>query len=203
MGNSSETQDKILDAAIKHFAQYGYHGAKTADIAKEAGVSEGAVFKYYGTKKDILRGVMNRIIQEIVPGMLMMTDEEFTDLTREEDIRRQIKLYIKVRIERVLQNIDPFKILMNELQYHPEILDEFKEQFILRIIKKMEQFFDVWAEKGVFRKVDPHVAARSLMGMMNIIAIESIVLKRPMDLDREMDVALDIFMNGLFVRKEV
>lgn len=203
MGNSSETQDKILDAAIKHFARYGYHGAKTADIAKEAGVSEGAVFKYYGTKKDILRGVMNRIIQEIVPGMLMMTDEEFTDLTREEDIRRQIKQYIKVRIERVLQNIDPFKILMNELQYHPEILDEFKEQFILRIVKKMELFFAVWSEKGVFRQVDPHVAARSLMGMMNMIAIESIVLKSPMDLDRELDVVLDIFMNGLFARKEV
>lgn len=203
MGNSSETQDKILDAAIKHFAQNGYHGTKTADIAKEAAVSEGAVFKYYGTKKDILRGVMSRIIQKIIPEMLMMTDDEFTALTCEEDTRRQIKAYIKIRIERVLQNVDPFRILMNELQYHPEILDEFKEQFILKIVKKMELFYSIWADKGVFRRVDPHVAARSLMGMMNIIAIEGIVLKRPMDLDRELDAALDIFMNGLFVRKEV
>jgi len=203
MGNSSETQDKILDAAIKHFARYGYHGAKTADIAKEAGVSEGAVFKYYSTKKDILRGVMSRITHKIMPDMLMMTDEEFTVLTRGEDTRQQIKAYIKGRIERVLQNVDPFRILMNELQYHPEILDEFKEQFVLKVVSKMEMFYSVWADRGVFRRVDPHVAARSLMGMMNMVAIESIVLKKPMDLDRELDAVLDIFMNGLFVGKEV
>lgn len=203
MGNSIETQEKILDAAIKHFAHRGYHGTKTADIAKEAGVSEGAVFKYYSTKKDILRGVMKRITQRILPDMLMMTDKEFRALTQEADTRNQIKAYMKVRIERALQNIDAFRILMNELQYHPEIFDEFKQQYVMKIIRKMELFYGFWAERGVFRTVDPHIAVRSLMGMINMIVIESVVLKSSIDIDRELDAIIDIYMNGLFVRKEV
>lgn len=203
MGNSGETQDKILDAAVKHFAQKGYHGTKTVDIARDAGVSEGAVFKYYSTKKDILRGVMNRIVHSIIPEMLMMTDEEFRRLTQEAEPKQQIKAYMKIRIERVLQNIDSFRILMTELQYHPDILDEFKEHFVLKIINKMELFISFWIQKGIFRPVDPHIAVRSLMGMMNMIALENIILKRPVELDKELDAVLDIYINGLFVRKEV
>lgn len=203
MGNSSETQDKILDAAISNFAKKGYYGTKTADIARDSGVSEGAVFKYYNTKKDIFRGVMNKIIQKIVPELLMMTDQEFQGLVQAEDPRQQIKAYVKIRIERVTQNIDTFRIIMNELQYHPDIMDEFKEQFILKAIKKIEMFFNFGIEKGIFRQIDPHIAGRSLMGMMNMIVLESIVFKKPMELDKELDAVIDIYLNGIFVKKEV
>jgi len=56
--------------------------------------------------------------------------------------------------------------------------------------------------KGIFRQMDTHTAARSMVGMMATMVLERNVLKRPVDLDKELDTVLDIFFNGIYVGKE-
>ena len=43
-------QDRILQAAMEHFARRGYEDARVEEIAAQAGVSKGAVFGYFETK---------------------------------------------------------------------------------------------------------------------------------------------------------
>lgn len=63
--------DQILDAAIKVFAEKGYHYATIAEVAKQAGVSKGLVHFYFENKLDLLLSVLllfwktvNRMNQE-------------------------------------------------------------------------------------------------------------------------------------------
>ena len=49
----SEKQGRILNAAMKEF-QYGYKKASTDIIVKEAGISKGLLFHYFGTKEQLL-----------------------------------------------------------------------------------------------------------------------------------------------------
>jgi AcrR family transcriptional regulator len=54
---SQSIQDKrkdLLVAALKLFAEYGFHGTPTSKIAKEAGVANGTLFHYYKTKEDLI-----------------------------------------------------------------------------------------------------------------------------------------------------
>jgi len=44
----------ILEAAIKVFAEYGYHVAKISKIAEIANVATGSVYVYFKNKEDIL-----------------------------------------------------------------------------------------------------------------------------------------------------
>lgn len=202
MGNSIETQDKILDSAIRHFAKKGYNGTKTADIAKDSGVSEGTVFKYYGTKKDILRGAMNKIVHEIIPGIMFGSEEDFQSLVYSSDPRGELKQFFKIRLEKVNQNLDAFRIVISELQYHEDIMNEYVGQFVPKVIKMIESFFAMGISNGVFKPVNPHTAARSMVGMLATIILEKNVLKKPIELDKETDAALDILFNGICVRKE-
>jgi AcrR family transcriptional regulator len=48
-----ERRDKILDAARTVFAQRGYHGASTADIATAAGCSEPMLYKHFASKQGL------------------------------------------------------------------------------------------------------------------------------------------------------
>ena len=48
---------RILDAAIRVFADRGYHGARVADIAQDAGVAHGLVYHYFASKDDVLRTI--------------------------------------------------------------------------------------------------------------------------------------------------
>jgi AcrR family transcriptional regulator len=44
----------ILDAAIRVFAERGFHHCRVSDVADEAGVAYGLVYHYFGSKEEIL-----------------------------------------------------------------------------------------------------------------------------------------------------
>lgn len=48
------TSGALVDAAAACLADVGHAGLTTADVARRAGVSEGAVFRYFPTKQDLL-----------------------------------------------------------------------------------------------------------------------------------------------------
>ena len=43
----------VLDAALQEFAQRGYYGTPTAEIAKRAGISQAYLFRLYPTKQEL------------------------------------------------------------------------------------------------------------------------------------------------------
>jgi len=50
---AAERRQAILDAALHVFAVGSYSGATTAQIAKEAGVSEPILYRHFGSKRDL------------------------------------------------------------------------------------------------------------------------------------------------------
>lgn len=64
---SEEKREAILEAAAELVAQMGT-GASTANIAKAAGVAEGTLFTYFGTKDDLL----NQLFVEFEKGLAEM-----------------------------------------------------------------------------------------------------------------------------------
>lgn len=50
-----DKQNRILNAAIDEFAVYGYDRASTNNIVKNAGISKGLLFHYFGNKKELYR----------------------------------------------------------------------------------------------------------------------------------------------------
>jgi AcrR family transcriptional regulator len=47
-------RQQILDAALRCFSRDGFHNTTTADIVRESGVSQGALYLYFATKEDII-----------------------------------------------------------------------------------------------------------------------------------------------------
>jgi AcrR family transcriptional regulator len=56
----------ILDGALQAFAEHGYHGTTTRDLARRAGLSVPGVYHYYPSKQDILFDLMTVIIDELL-----------------------------------------------------------------------------------------------------------------------------------------
>lgn len=48
-----EKRDRIINAAMHEFAAKGFKNASTNEIVKKAGISKGALFHYFTTKKDL------------------------------------------------------------------------------------------------------------------------------------------------------
>lgn len=54
------TRELLLDAAIRVFAEKGYHGASLDDVADAAGFTKGAVYSNFTRKADLFRALMTR-----------------------------------------------------------------------------------------------------------------------------------------------
>jgi len=47
---SEGKRNRIIDAAMRHFAEQGYHAARVGDIAAELGIAKGSIFQHFGSK---------------------------------------------------------------------------------------------------------------------------------------------------------
>lgn len=54
----AESREKILATAQRLFAEQGYEGTNVSDIAREAGMSQGNIYWYFPSKKDIFKAIL-------------------------------------------------------------------------------------------------------------------------------------------------
>lgn len=62
--SKEERREEILEAALDVFAERGYHGASTEEIARRAGISQPYIFRLFGTKKDLFIAVDTRCFRQ-------------------------------------------------------------------------------------------------------------------------------------------
>lgn len=135
----SDKKDHILDAALQLFATEGYNSVATSRIAREAGVSEGLIFRHFGNKK----GLLDALVQD-AEGEL---GQVFAGVMAEADPRQVIQRTLSIPLE-----IDPQAYNFWKLQFKLKWEDEYnnpdKSQPILR--KLAEAFQTLGYEQPTF-----------------------------------------------------
>ena len=62
--SAADRKDSILESAIVEFAEAGYEGTSTEDIARRAGISQPYLFRLFGTKKELFKASVSRCFRE-------------------------------------------------------------------------------------------------------------------------------------------
>jgi AcrR family transcriptional regulator len=62
--SAADRRDAVLDAALVEFAEGGYVGTSTEDIARRAGISQPYLFRLFGTKKELYLASVTRCFRE-------------------------------------------------------------------------------------------------------------------------------------------
>lgn len=82
----TDTRQRILDSAALEFASSGYHRATIDDIAAGAGLSKGAIYWHFKSKKDLFVSVIRRDFTRFTESLREVSREG--GLTTEERIER-------------------------------------------------------------------------------------------------------------------
>tara|TARA_E500000318_G_scaffold1676_9_gene2359 strand:- start:23377 stop:23955 length:579 start_codon:yes stop_codon:yes gene_type:complete len=83
------TRDNLRDAAIRLGVRDGIDGASIRTIAREVGITEGAVYKHYTNKDELIREAYTSIVEEMARDKAVLVK---TDLPFEHAVRAWIKL---------------------------------------------------------------------------------------------------------------
>lgn len=134
-------RQQILEAAVRLFARQGVARTTTRQIAKEVGVTEGLIFKYFPTKLELVRAVTGspHIILGDLRGMLR-------------DAKGQPAADVMGRVattwlDLLHREVDLSSILFGEALINPEIGD-ILDHVIEEGAAYVEQFLDVRKQTG-------------------------------------------------------
>jgi AcrR family transcriptional regulator len=62
---ADQRREQVLEAAIHEFAEHGYHAAKTAAIAKRAGISQPYIYALFPDKKTLFLACQEQVREQI------------------------------------------------------------------------------------------------------------------------------------------
>ncbi len=79
--NPKNTQDKILQAATKVFAEHGYKDATTRMICSEAQVNVALVNYYFRSKAELYKAVIGALFEDVAKPMMSIPDTVRDDKT--------------------------------------------------------------------------------------------------------------------------
>ena len=62
---SNQRRDRIVDAAMRAFAEHGYRGARVEDIASDVGVAKGTVFLHFRNKEGLFMAAYREAVSQL------------------------------------------------------------------------------------------------------------------------------------------
>ena len=149
---------RILDAAVRVFAERGYDAARVGDIAKEAGVAYGLVYHYYESKEAVLEAVFREAWGRLLAAVALAEESG-------ENASEQLELVVKIVLRAWRDDPDLVRLLVREVTRNPHIQDELDE--IGQAFASLERMVRRGQADGTFRaELDPKLAAWMLYGAL-------------------------------------
>jgi AcrR family transcriptional regulator len=190
------TRDKILESAIRLFAEKGFSGTTTREIAEKAGVNEALIFRYFSTKRDLYSAIIERKISE-EPGFEYPL-EAFKETRDDWLIFKSIAIRMFDCVEK-----DPSFIRLlhfSALEGH-ELSDMFFDTYVQYQRMLLSDYIERRISEGAFKNVNPVLAARAFIGMViNYILVQEIFgekKRRKIKREEVADTFVKIFLEGI------
>lgn len=189
----SGSKEIILKSALTLFAERGFDGTTTRSIATRAGVNEVTIFRIFGSKEDLFR----QVAREMIPLRHLKAGVDFSLEGRVEDVLVQ---NARMVIGILKENRHVFMILVGDLWRHPELKQEVGYELLEQTVDFLAIQMRTMIDDGRLREIDPFVAARSWMGMVQTHFLLNYLLGTgnldPYAEDRLLMGWADIFVNG-------
>ena len=92
-----EKKTLIMDVALEHFSDYGFHSTTISHLAKHACISKGLLYNYFKGKEELLAAIINRSLDEIYKSFNPDRDSTLTPDEFEHFIRKIFGIFREKR----------------------------------------------------------------------------------------------------------
>lgn len=180
------TQQKLLDAAIEAFAENGFKGTSTRDIADRAGVHHPLITYHFKNKSRLWRAAVDRIFREFNISLVKAMAE-----LPEVDPKLQAATFIRTYLHYAHSQPALHKIMMQEASHPSSRLDWLVENHLRPLYEDVVEYLSTLQELGVAPSGNPALLfnmIRVTAGGLPALALE---IKGTSNIDFEADGALD------------
>ncbi|MCF7832206.1 MAG: TetR/AcrR family transcriptional regulator [Candidatus Marinimicrobia bacterium] len=163
MTENTTTHDKIIEVAIRTFAERGYAGVSMREIADELSITKAALYYHFPGKEEIFKACINHSVERILEGMEAIANSDDTVWNK-----------IRTLINRMcnFSDVNPhlftlFKKIMNK-EINASFGVEIIEDFFIRQQDAVQKIFDDGIRNNELRDdISPNLLRAALMGMIH------------------------------------
>lgn len=197
----TDSQNRIMDAAIYLFAKNSYKNTSTKSIALKANVSEALIFKKFGNKHNLLHEVIKIILDDYLPGMLNAFFDELLASQVTPQNTEDIKNLLLGKASYMNNRLGYVKILIFEI-------NELDNNLLLEIRAMVNNIFDkaslliqTLKNNNIIKvDLDNRLLIRSFISMVNFMIIDLNFLSDEANFEekfnREFEQIINLFFKG-------
>lgn len=164
---SLTTREKILRVALEVFGEKGLHGATMVEIAKRAGLTGGALYRYFDSKESLFKAVIES------HAVAFEALELVRPLVSELEPRTALKFIAQGTLLVFFAEKDFMRMVAAEAVKNPDLAAPFFDEMLNPARNFMEDCIVNWQEKGLLREdVDTKVATIAFLGILGYFAAE-------------------------------
>jgi AcrR family transcriptional regulator len=183
-----------IRSAAAVFAEKGFHGSSTRDIAEHLGIKQGSLYYYFKSKEEALGEVCLFGIQDYVQHMTSIA-------AGEQSFEAKLVATVTSHLTSYREKNEALKVYNDERLYLPEEKRSKLKELGSGYRQQLEHIFEEGIRSGAVRaSVDCHFAAQAVIGMCN--AWGDLIVRDPeLDLFAIIRKCTDLLVNGFMEKK--
>lgn len=189
-----DRREDIMQATLHLFAERGFHGTSMRDIARAADITEGLIYHYFASKRDLFRAIIEE--HSFLP--LLRT---LPELAAQLDLRGLLLVLARGFYDVLRNNTDLVRILLQEVQVFPEEKEAFFTDAVNESITALGSILDDRMNEKVRSQLDPQVSARIFFNSLLALFVEQEILggkqALPADENTYIEQLVDMFVKRL------
>lgn len=190
----TDKRERILEAALKVFAERGFYNAKVSQVAREAGVADGTIYLYFDNKDNLLI----ELFEDRMDYIIRRLNEE---LEREErSPLEQLRRLIRLHIDLALHDPDLAEFITVELRQSSKFVKEYENPQFVEYLRILRDMIEQGQRTGEIRPgLDSRLIVRAIFGALDEVLLTLTLASRTRSVAVHMaaDQLADLLIDGM------
>jgi len=183
-------RQKIIEALTQLMRTRDFHSVTTAEIAQRAGVTEGLIYKYFNSKKDLLYQVLDDLFARFNEAVLERIAGTSSAI-------QQLDIIIASSIEYYTANRVFARILLLEVRNSQDYFASEAYERVKTYARRIRDIIDQGIAKGEIKSdIDPQIFRNIILGAIEHACLGEIIFSRKLDAQVVTQTISTILFNG-------
>ncbi len=191
MRDTHSTAEQILDVARERFGDDGYDATSVAEIARRVGVVEGAIYRHFPSKRDLLHQVIRSFYEPLI-------ESATAGVAAIDSPRERVRFLIRRQLEAMAHDPLLCRLIISEARSFDDYYESEVAQLSRRYTSLFVEAYREGVTRGIFRDDVPAGLVRDLVyGSIEHLAWSALSGHRSIDLDLTTDQLFSVVCGGI------
>jgi TetR/AcrR family fatty acid metabolism transcriptional regulator len=188
-----DKRQRIIKAATKVFADFGFFNAKISQIAQIAGVADGTIYLYFKSKDDLLITIFEEEMSKVIELQISRLKTSTTAIDK-------LITFAKNHAFIVTENFDLAAFIQVEIRQSSKFMKDYKNKQFANYLNMIAEIIESGVKSGDFVKdLNVNLAKHSFFGAIDEISTQWVLLNesKRFNLESSLIAFTQIFLRGI------